>query len=147
MAGSDGRNGPRITGREAVLVLDAVAVQDTEPGTVVVLNENEVTRARSLMVTVHQLGIPEALAAAKPAGSRPRRLTAAGMAPADPDTGHGLSPLVRSRLDRVVHEAPHVLAGAAGGGRPSLRRARRRRRREVRPHAWADTSAPQSPVS
>jgi Ni,Fe-hydrogenase maturation factor len=146
MAGSDGWNGPRITGREAVLVLDAVAAQDTEPGTVVVLNENEVTRTRSLMVTVHQLGTTEALAAAEPAGSRPRRLTAAGMAPADPDTGHGLSPLVRSRLDRVVHEAPHVLAGAAGG-RPSLRRARRRRRREVRPHAWADTSAPQSPVS
>ncbi|MEV0743257.1 hydrogenase maturation protease [Streptomyces sp. NPDC050549] len=94
-----------------VLVLDAVAVQDTEPGTAVVLHENKVTRARSLMVSVHQLSITEALATAELAGHRPQRLTAVGIVPADLDTGYGLSPLTRSRLDLLVSEALHVLAG------------------------------------
>ncbi|MFI6467951.1 hydrogenase maturation protease [Streptomyces sp. NPDC050538] len=78
---------PQITDREAVLVLDAVAAQATDPGTVVVLHENEVACARSLMVSDHQLGITEALAAAELAGCHPRRLTAVGMVPADLDTG------------------------------------------------------------
>ncbi|MHB9863570.1 hydrogenase maturation protease [Streptomyces sp. YIM S03343] len=102
---------PEIAGREALLVLDAVVADGAEPGTVVVLHGDEVTRAQSLMVSAHQLGIAEALAAAELAGCRPHRLAAVGMVPADLDTGYGLSPLVGSRLDRLVRQALDVLAG------------------------------------
>lgn len=101
---------PEIADREALLVLDAVAAKGAEPGTVLVLRDDEVTRAHSLMVSVHQLGIADALASAELSGCRPDRLTAVGMVPADLDTGYGLSPLVESRLDSLVSQALAVLA-------------------------------------
>lgn len=101
---------PEIADREAVLVLDAILADGAAPGELVVLHDDEVTQAGALLISAHQLGVAEALAAADFAGRRPRRLAAVGMVPACLDTGYGLSPTAAAGLDRLVRAAQDILA-------------------------------------
>ncbi|MCK2216951.1 HyaD/HybD family hydrogenase maturation endopeptidase [Actinomadura sp. ATCC 31491] len=102
---------PAIAGREALLITDAIVRGDARPGTVIVLRGEEIPDAGPLMVSAHQTGVGQALAAADLAGCRPPRLAAVGMVPASLETGYGLSPLAAGRLGRLVAGALDVLAG------------------------------------
>ena len=101
---------PAVAGREAVLVLDAITAAGAQPGDLRVLRDEEVARAQALMVSAHQIGIAEALAAAELAGCRPPKLAAVGMVPASLETGYGLSPQIKANLDHLVTAALEVLA-------------------------------------
>jgi hydrogenase maturation protease len=100
---------PTIVGREAVLILDAVAADGAVPGDLFVLRDEEVPRAQSMFHTAHQVGVADALAAAELAGCEPSRLAVVGMVPACLDVGYGLSQLVRERIGALVDLARALL--------------------------------------
>lgn len=102
---------PTIGGRNALLVLDAIADTDLEPGTVVRYGDEDVRREARLLYSAHQLGVNEVLAAADLAGVTPAAVAAVGMVPESVSTGYGISETAARSLDEMVSVALEVLAG------------------------------------
>lgn len=102
---------PEIADREAVLILDAVVKHDGRPGEVVVLADGSVPPGWTHVVSAHQIGVPDALAAAALAGRAPRRVAVVGMVPASLDTGFGLTPETAAHIDELVRRTLGVLSG------------------------------------
>ena len=100
---------PGLADRRAVLLLDAVLRDGAAPGEVVVLEGDEVPVTRQLTFSAHQIGVAEALAAARFAGCCPPVVAAAGIVPAVLETGWGLSPAVEASMDALVDAAVDVL--------------------------------------
>lgn len=96
---------PEIADRTSVLLLDAVVAGELAPGTVLTLAADQIPMARSIMMSAHQIGVVDALAAAELAGCAPRRLAAVGMVPISLEMGYGLSPDAERGLDEVVDQA------------------------------------------
>ena len=101
---------PEIADRTSVLLLDAVVAGELAPGTVLTLAADQIPMARSIMMSAHQIGVVDALAAAELAGCAPRRLAAVGMVPISLEIGYGLSPDAERGLDEVVDQALCQLA-------------------------------------
>jgi hydrogenase maturation protease len=101
---------PEIADRTSVLLLDAVVAGELAPGTVLTLAADQIPMARSIMMSAHQIGVVDALAAAELAGCAPRRLAAVGMVPISLEMGYGLSPDAERGLDEVVDQALCQLA-------------------------------------
>lgn len=101
---------PEIEGRDALLVLDAVAKVGSQPGEIVEFAEEDLYRPLKLMYSAHQVGIDETLAAARLMGTAPRRARAVGLVPYSLETGYGLSPQAEGRLDELLERARAVLA-------------------------------------
>jgi len=102
---------PYIAGREAVLVLDAVSHARGTPGQVVVLGDGEVRSGHGVRVTAHEIGLVDALSAARLAGCAPARVGLVGVVPASITERWGLSPVARSSIGAMVQAARGVLAG------------------------------------
>lgn len=100
---------PTLEGRDALLVLDAVAAEGAAAGEVLVVDALE--EPFRLLYSAHQIGIAETLAAARLVGRAPGRVTAVGMVPFSLGTGYGLSEQAAGRLDDMVLRALEVLAG------------------------------------
>lgn len=100
---------PELSGRRAVLLLDAVLSAGSRPGDVLVLEGDDVPVTRPLTLSAHQIGVGEALAAARFAGCCPDVVAAAGIVPAVLETGYGLSPAVEASMDRLVDAALALL--------------------------------------
>jgi hydrogenase maturation protease len=101
---------PEIADRTSVLLLDAVVAGELAPGTVLTLAADQIPMARSIIMSAHQIGVVDALAAAELAGCAPRRLAAVGMVPISLEMGYGLSPDAERGLDEVVDQALRQLA-------------------------------------
>jgi hydrogenase maturation protease len=101
---------PTLADRQSILVLDAVVAAGAEPGTIVVLDDSTVRSERRLMMSAHQLGLSEALAAADLWGRGPEVCAAVGMVPFSLDTGFGLSEPAEDRLDLLIASALDYLA-------------------------------------
>ncbi len=100
---------PYIAGREAVLVLDAVSQAGGEPGQVVVLGDGEVRSGHGVRVTAHEIGLVDALSAARLAGCAPARVGLVGVVPASITERWGLSPVVAASIGAMVAAAHGVL--------------------------------------
>lgn len=102
---------PYFEDAEDVLLVDAVR-DDAPPGTLVRLQGAEVRPAVETRLSVHQIGVPDLLAAAEVRGHLPRRLTLLGLVPATLDLGVELSPALAGRLPALVEavaaEASHM---------------------------------------
>ena len=103
---------PYLEDAEDVLLVDAVR-DEAPPGTLVRLVGAEVRPAVEARLSVHQVGVPDLLAAAELRGRAPRRLALLGLVPATLDLGLELSPAVASRLPALV-EAVAAEAGRMG---------------------------------
>ena len=101
---------PEVEGREALLVLDAVAKVGAQPGEIIEFAEEDLYRPLKLMYSAHQVGIDETLAAAKLIGNAPRRARAVGLVPYSLETGYGLSSQAEERLDELLSKARAVMA-------------------------------------
>ena len=101
---------PYIAGREAVLVLDAVSRVQGAPGQVVVLGDGEVRSGHGVRMTAHDVGLVDALSAARLAGCSPQRVGLVGVVPESVIERWGLSPVVASRIGAMVQAARSVLA-------------------------------------
>ena len=102
---------PYIAAREAVLVLDAVSSAQGVPGQVVVLGDGEVRSGHGVRMTAHDVGLVDALSAARLAGCPPARVGLVGLVPASVTERWGLSPVVAARIGAMVAAARDVLAG------------------------------------
>ncbi len=101
---------PYIAGREGVLVLDAVSLTHGEPGRLVVLGDGEVRSGHGVRVTAHEVGLVDALSAARLAGCAPARVGLVGVVPASITERWGLSPVVAASIGAMVVAAYAVLA-------------------------------------
>ncbi len=101
---------PEIEGRDGLLVLDAIVAEAAPPGTIIDLGAGELRQPRRLLLSAHQVGVSEVLAAADLAGSAPSRLAAIGMVPFSLETGYGLSDEAQIRLPAMIDAACRVLA-------------------------------------
>lgn len=100
---------PTLADRRSLLVLDAMVSDGASPGDILTLDDATVRSARKLLMSAHQLGLSEALAAADLWGRGPAVCAGVGMVPFDLGTGYGLSPGARSGLPALVDEALSVL--------------------------------------
>lgn len=101
---------PAIEGRKGVLVFDAVVKDGNIPGDVLVLQGEEVPTTRQMLMSVHQIGVIDALNAAKLAGTLPEYVAACGIVPVSLEDGWGLTEETEGKIDLLVHEGLKVLA-------------------------------------
>jgi hydrogenase maturation protease len=127
---------PLLADAEAAILVDAVRVGDTPPGTVVRLTGEDVPAATRQQLSVHQVGVADLLDGLHLLGKLPPRLVLLGVVPESLELGFGVSATVEPALDvlaeRAVDEAaalgfrfrrrreshaatPPVEAGAAAG--------------------------------
>ena len=100
---------PYIAGRQAVLVFDAVSGAHGTAGEIVVIRDSDVRRGHGVRATAHDIGLVDALSAAELAGCPPARIALVGIVPSSITERWGLSPLLESRVDSMVHAARVVL--------------------------------------
>lgn len=100
---------PEVEGRDALLILDAVAKVGSMPGDIVEFDESDLYRPLKLMYSAHQVGIDETLAAAQLVGKAPARAAAVGLVPYSLETGYGLSSAAQARLGELIDRALAVL--------------------------------------
>jgi hydrogenase maturation protease len=91
----------KISGRERLLVLDAVQTGDP-PGTLVKLSDQDVPVYFGLKVTFHQLGLADVLASLELSGERPGHVTVIGLVPNSLELSLDLSDPISSRLDDLI---------------------------------------------
>jgi|SRR5579885_2774618 hydrogenase maturation protease len=99
----------RLAGRQALIVLDALAT-GAKPGTVSVLEGSEVVRfATSRSTTAHEGNAGELLATAAFLGDLPEQCFVVGVQPAELETGIGLSRDVQGSLQAALSQAQNVV--------------------------------------
>lgn len=92
---------PTIEQASRVLLLDAINV-GREPGSLVVLQRDELPRLFALKISPHQIDLREVLALAELRGTLPAEITAVGLQPAVIDMRTELSPALVERLPDVI---------------------------------------------
>jgi len=100
---------PYLAGREALLVLDAVASGDSQPGDTVILRDADIRRGHGVRATAHDVGLVDALSAAELAGCAPARIALVGAVPESIADRYGLSPTLESTVDALAAAALGVL--------------------------------------
>ncbi|MDR7554695.1 MAG: HyaD/HybD family hydrogenase maturation endopeptidase [Armatimonadota bacterium] len=112
-----------------LLIIDAVRAGHV-PGTLVRLAGDAIDRMARVVVSPHEVGLPDLLAAAALLDRRPSTVVLWGMEPADLTPGVGLSPIVQHRLpcliEAVLEELYRWDAPPAAIGRATARPLRRR---------------------
>jgi hydrogenase maturation protease len=92
---------PLIESTDRLLLLDAVD-RGKAPGTVTVLEREEIPRVLSTKLSPHQIDLREVLALAELRGSLPRDMVVVGVQPARIELSTELSPEVSARVDDLV---------------------------------------------
>ena len=105
---------PLLEQAEAALLIDAVDTGDPA-GTVVRLVDQDVERAASLRLSVHQIGVSDLLEGARLQNRLPPKLILWGIAAGSTELGIGLTPAVAGSMQRLVGS---VLREAAALGCP-----------------------------
>lgn len=93
-----------VEATDQVLLLDAIAAGGT-PGTLVILEREQLPRYFHQKLSPHQIDLREVLAVAELRGNLPERIAAVGLEPAEVRWGDGLSPAIAGQLDRLVEAA------------------------------------------
>jgi hydrogenase maturation protease len=95
---------PLIEDAERVLFLDAIDA-GRPPGSLVVLEREELPRFLALKLSPHQIDLREVLAVAELRGKLPSHLVAIGLQPGRLEMASELSPEIESRLDALLRAA------------------------------------------
>jgi hydrogenase maturation protease len=90
-----------IAGRRKVIVVDALDA-DYLPGTVVRLRPEELIAAERPGLSLHDLGLLEALVMARQLGEAPEEVVIFGVQPQDLSCGLELSPIIRARVPELI---------------------------------------------
>ncbi len=99
----------RFSGREALLILDAISLgEEREPGSIVVVRD-PLTHAAQQGVGAHGANASGLLAAAHLLGDLPPHAVIVGVSPAQLETGIGLSEPIRKALPAAVEAAGRIL--------------------------------------
>jgi hydrogenase maturation protease len=92
---------PVVEEAEEMILLDAID-QGAPPGTLVVLEREQVPRYFGLKLSPHQVDLREVLALAELRGRLPGRLLAMGLQPQRVEMFSGLSPALECQMDRLL---------------------------------------------
>jgi hydrogenase maturation protease len=92
-----------MANRDHLIVADAVLSGD-EPGSVVVLRDDEIPAMFTRKVSPHQLGLADVLMALRLTGEFPTRLTLVGVVPQTLEPGIALSPVVRQAIEPALQQ-------------------------------------------
>ena len=87
--------------RQKVIIIDAVGA-DCEPGTVLRFTANDLVRPGGVGMSLHELGLVEALTMAKQLGCEPKDVVVLGIKPKDIKCGLELSEEVAASVPRVI---------------------------------------------
>jgi hydrogenase maturation protease len=102
--------------RDKVIVIDALE-SDDPPGTLWRIDGENLAAHHDVELSLHELGLPEILAAARRLGQAPRQLVVIGAVPRDIAAGLDLSDVLARQIPRVIQlvlaELPQPPRGAA----------------------------------
>jgi hydrogenase maturation protease len=93
---------PEMEGRQGVLVFDAVVGGGADPGDVLVLQDDQIPQTRQMLMSVHQIGVVDAISAMQLTGLMPAHIAACGIVPSSLEVGWGLTPETEARLPHLV---------------------------------------------
>lgn len=92
-----------MANRDHLIVADAVLTGD-EPGSVVMLHDDEIPAMFTRKVSPHQIGLADVLMALRLTGEFPARLTLVGVVPQTLEPGIALSPVVQQALEPALQQ-------------------------------------------
>ncbi len=90
-----------VGGADCLIVVDCVRVGQP-PGSVVVLQDDEIGAFFKTKLSPHQVGLSDLLATAALLGEKPGRVVLVGVQPVSLETAMQLSPEVEGRMDAVL---------------------------------------------
>lgn len=91
-----------------LLVVDAIAA-GKEPGTVILLEDDDVPKYFSVKLSVHQLGFQEVLQAADLRGKLPEKVAIIGLQPEVLDFGTELSSIVEAQIPALLQQIESLI--------------------------------------
>jgi hydrogenase maturation protease len=100
---------PEMEGRQGVLVFDAVVGGGAEPGDVLILQDGEIPSTRQMLMSVHQIGVVDAISAMELTGLTPKHIAACGIVPTCLEVGWGLTPETEARMPALVSAGLQLL--------------------------------------
>ena len=100
---------PQIETADQLILLDAIRA-GTPPGTLVVIERDELPRYFSLKISPHQIDLREVLGLVELRGTLPAAAVAIGAEPLEVELGTSLTPAVEARVEDVVLRAVDRLA-------------------------------------
>ena len=101
---------PLFEGRDKVLIIDAANFKK-EPGTIDTVEGEKIPAFLSLKLSVHQIGLPDMLFAARLMDIMPPEMCLIGIQPKTMETGTELSAAVEKRLDAFIERILIKLKG------------------------------------
>jgi len=94
---------PLFEGRDKVLIIDAVNFKK-EPGTIDIITDDKIPSFLSSKLSVHQIGLPDTLFAAKLMGITPSEMCLIGIQPASMNAGTELSDVINGQMDILLRK-------------------------------------------
>lgn len=101
----------RLLGRDRILIADAI-VADAPPGTLMVLQDDEIPAGFGRRLSPHQMTLSDTLGLLKATGGMPRHLTLVGLVIDAVSPGMGLGETAHRRLPALVDRLAEVLVDA-----------------------------------
>lgn len=95
---------PFIEGKDRVLIIDAVNI-GKPPGTIAVIEGADIPKFLSMKLSVHQIGLPDMLSAAKLMNILPKEMCLVGIQPNSLETGLVMSDDMKNNLDTLIQTA------------------------------------------
>ncbi|PIE42703.1 MAG: hydrogenase 2 maturation endopeptidase [Gammaproteobacteria bacterium] len=96
--------------RPLVVIVDAIR-SDDPPGTIHLLEDDEIPKLFSQKLSPHQLGLSDVLSALVMTGEYPDRLFLVGVVPASIAPGIGLTDAIAAKVDPVARQVIMLLNG------------------------------------
>jgi hydrogenase maturation protease len=91
---------PFIEGSDRLLIVDAANFRK-EPGTIDTVLGDDIPQFLSMKLSMHQIGLPDMLFAAKLMDISPKEMCLIGIQPKSMETGTELSKMIMSRFDEL----------------------------------------------
>ncbi|WP_034650059.1 hydrogenase maturation protease [Corynebacterium vitaeruminis] len=101
---------PDIQDATRLLVLDGINDPDEPPGTVLVLEGDQLPRLRKSALSPHQVGLLDLLSTARLLGSEPEEVVVVGVVAQDVELHVGMTEKVAAAVPVAVDKAKKVLA-------------------------------------
>jgi hydrogenase maturation protease len=92
---------PLFEGKDKILIVDAANFKK-EPGTIDTVEGDKIPAFLSSKLSVHQIGLPDTLFAAKLMDITPAEMSLIGIQPKSMETGTELSEVVKDRMDQLI---------------------------------------------
>lgn len=92
---------PFLEGNDKVLIIDAVDFRK-EPGTIDTITGDDIPRFLNSKLSVHQIGLPDMLFAARLMGSTPLEMCLVGIQPKSMEAGTALSEEIKEQFETLL---------------------------------------------